>query len=87
MWVCPNYQLVIGGRADKNVDWNCDGKISSKVSADVNGDGQRTKLGNLNNWGNIVYGGGAVGGGRTAVKQSTSVMKELTYEEHQRMHG
>ena len=83
-WVCPNYTFKIGGRADRNLDWNCNRKLSTKVKADINGDGYLTTLGTFNNWGHIVYGGGAVGGGPAAVSSSTKVMKELTFEEHQK---
>ena len=82
-WVCPNYTFKIGGRADRNLDWTCNGKLSKKVKADINGDGQLTTLGTYNNWGNIVYGGGTVGGGPAAFSASTKVMKELTLEEHE----
>lgn len=82
-WVCPNFTFKIGGRADRNLDWTCNGKLSKKVKADINGDGQLTTLGTSNNWGNIVYGGGAVGGGPAVMSESVKVMPELTLEEHQ----
>lgn len=82
-WVCPNYTFKVGGRSDRNLDWTCNGKLSKKVKADINGDGYLSRLGTYNNWGNIVYGGGAVGGGAAVMSESMKVMKELTLEEHQ----
>ncbi|MFT3969368.1 MAG: hypothetical protein QM695_03585 [Micropruina sp.] len=83
-WVCPNYFFRIGGRADRNLDWTCNGKLSTKTKADLNGDGQLSKLGTHNNWGHIVYGGGAIGGGPAAMRDSVTVMDELTFEQHQK---
>ncbi len=83
-WFCPNRSFKIGGRADRNLDWTCNRKLSTKTKADINGDGYLSKLGTYNNWGHIVYGGGAVGGGPAAMRESTTVMKELTFEQHQK---
>jgi len=82
-WVCPNYTFKIGGRSDKNLDWTCNGKLAKKVKADINGDGHLSTLGTYNNWGNIVYGGGAVGGGPAVMSDSMKIMPELTLEEHE----
>lgn len=87
-WVCPGaFFAMTTGRADRNVDWNCDGRISSSVSADINYSGARTTLGSWNNWGNLVYGGGAIGGGpSTAGLSRGSVLpNELTLEESRSM--
>ena len=62
IWYCAGIGLVIApGRSDRNLDWNCNNKMSSSVSSDINGDGQKTTLKGFNNWGSIVYGGGDVG--------------------------
>ncbi|MFT4165091.1 MAG: hypothetical protein QM650_07585 [Microlunatus sp.] len=82
-WRCPNYSFKVGRRADRNLDWTCNGRLSRKVKVDINGDGYLSTLGTQNNWGNLVYGGGAVGGGSAAMSESTKVMKELTLEEHE----
>ncbi len=82
-----NSSLFQSGRADRNIDWNCNGRLSTSVSADINGDGQLSTLKSYNNWAHIVYGGGAVGGGAStfSTKSSKPVMQELTLEESQRL--
>lgn len=84
-WYCPNGSFVTSpGRADRNLDWTCSGRISPRVSADINGDGVRSTLTSYNNWGHLVYGGGAVGGGAVSPLTSQSVAdspRELTYKE------
>jgi hypothetical protein len=82
-WICPaGFLKTSATRSDKNLDWNCNGSLQSNVSADINGDGLKNTLDSWNNWGNLVYGGGAVGGGQSA---SSILPRELTFEEHQQM--
>ena len=87
-WFCPGgIQTISPGTANGPLDWNCNGLLSGTVAADVNADGAHTTLAGFNNWANITYGGGAVGGGASPIsamataKTPPPVMRELTAEE------
>ncbi len=84
-WVCPNFSFAAGGPAHKNLDWTCNGSLSTSVGADINGDGTRNTLGTANNWGNMIYGGGAVGGvdALMASESMADLEDELTLETYQ----
>lgn len=85
-WFCPSGEQRTSARADKDVNWNCSKTIQSSVSADINDDGEKTTLSSFDNWGNLSYGGGAVGGGASQLSHSSKdvvVPRELTLEEHQ----
>ncbi len=63
MRTCPGQtNLMLVAAANGPIDWNCDGKIEASVSADINQDGQRTVLTTYNDWPNLVFTGGAIGG-------------------------
>ena len=81
-WYCPNVtaRLTPAG-ANLPIDWNCNGTASGVVSVNVNNEGGITTLGTQNNWGSLVYGGGAVGGGVSAGLSGTTVPSELSYNE------
>lgn len=84
-WICPNFsQAVSPGTANGPLDWNCDGSAAGTVSTDVNGDGSLHNLAGWNNWGTLVYGGGAVGGGAdppTVRGNGRAPLPELTLEQ------
>jgi hypothetical protein len=87
-WFCPDGSLTTSpGTANGPLDWNCNGIAAGTVAADINGDGVLTTLRSFNNWANIVYGGGAVGGGTTPLKRLANaedppvLMRELTAEQ------
>ncbi len=49
--------------ANGNIDWNCNGNsVEVGVATDINRDGARTVLSTANDWQNIVFNGGAIGG-------------------------
>jgi hypothetical protein len=79
-YYCPNFAYVTTpGTSNGPIDWNCNGVASGAVAVNVNGDGSFGNLEGFDNWGNIVYGGGAVGG--AGGRSSQTVLDELTLEE------
>ncbi|MFC6158142.1 zinc metalloprotease [Kribbella jiaozuonensis] len=83
-WKCPNGTTrVTAGAANAPIDWNCDGDTTdTTTAADINGDKTTSILIAQNNWANIVFGGGAVGGGTTPrTKTPASELQELTHDE------
>jgi hypothetical protein len=49
--------------ANNPIDWNCNGvNNEANVATDVNRDGVRTVLTTFNDWPNLVFNGGAIGG-------------------------
>ncbi|WP_278258787.1 hypothetical protein [Nocardioides convexus] len=51
------------GAASQGLDWNCDGDTADAGAWNINADNTRSVLSAQNNWANLVFGGGAVGGG------------------------
>ncbi|MFI5691356.1 hypothetical protein ACIA58_05915 [Kribbella sp. NPDC051586] len=83
-WKCPNGSTrTTAGAANQPIDWNCDGDTTdTTTAADINGDKTTSILIAQNNWANIVFGGGAVGGGTTPrTKTPASELQELTHAE------
>ena len=53
--------LVLNG--NNAIDWNCNGNATeANVATDINEDGTKTTLTSFNDWPNLVYNGGGVGG-------------------------
>ncbi|MET9313456.1 hypothetical protein ABZX12_16675 [Kribbella sp. NPDC003505] len=87
-WKCPNGSTrTTAGAANRPIDWNCDGDTTdTTTAADINGDKTTSILIAQNNWANIVFGGGAVGGGSAPLaKTSAPELQELTHDEWTRM--
>lgn len=83
-WFCPSGAgALTPGTANGPIDWNCNGAASGTVSVDLNKDGARNTLPGYNNWGNLVYGGGAVGAGEDVSVASVSPehLEELTWDQ------
>jgi hypothetical protein len=82
-WKCPNGTTrTTAGSADKPIDWNCDGDTTdTTTAADINGDKTTSILIAQNNWANLVFGGGAVGGGTAQAKAPAAELQELTVQE------
>jgi hypothetical protein len=83
-WKCPNGSTrTTAGAANQPIDWNCDGDTAdTTTAADINGDKTTSILIAQNNWANIVFGGGAVGGGTTPrTKTPASELQEITHDE------
>ncbi|WP_427887450.1 zinc-dependent metalloprotease family protein [Kribbella sp. GL6] len=83
-WKCPDGKTrTTTGAANQPIDWNCDGDTNdTTTAADINGDKTTSVLIAQNNWANIVFGGGAVGGGtEPRAKTPASELRELTHEE------
>ncbi|WP_432884440.1 hypothetical protein ACQPYH_43875 [Kribbella sp. CA-245084] len=83
-WKCPNGSTrTTAGAANQPIDWNCDGGTTdTTTAADINGDKTTSILIAQNNWANIVFGGGAVGGGTTPrTKTPASELQEITHDE------
>jgi hypothetical protein len=86
-WFCPSgAQAASPGTANGPLDWNCNGIRSGTVRVDVNGDGLVGTLAGWNNWGTLIYGGGAVGGGASPGGRSSQQVLpgELTWEQAKR---
>jgi hypothetical protein len=70
----------------KPIDWNWNGGVQNSVAVDINCDLSKTVLNSQNNWQNIIYNGGSIGGvGAGKTKQiltAEEMPKELTYEEN-----
>lgn len=62
-WYCGDSLRTTTRGANKPIDWNCDGRKSSSVRADVDGSGGLSTVKGYNDWAHLRYGGGAVGGG------------------------
>ncbi len=86
IWSCPSGGTMISpGTAHGPLDWSCGGFVGGTVAADLNGDGVLSNLLGYNNYANLTFGGGAVGGGvsgLTALSRSKSpvVPEELSFE-------
>ncbi|MEV8376454.1 hypothetical protein AB0P21_27170 [Kribbella sp. NPDC056861] len=83
-WKCPDGTTRTSGAANAGIDWNCDGDTVDTASTSINGDTSKTTLSAQNNWANIKFGGGDVGGGSTQSKTRTpaSELKEMTQQEY-----
>ena len=86
-WKCPNGSTrSTSGPASGPIDWNCDGDTADTSAADINDDNATSTLTAQNNWANLVFGGGAVGQGRTVeAKTAPSELHELTHDEWESM--
>jgi len=79
--------------ANTNVDWNCNGNNrQTSVASDINQSGGRSTLGQVRNqWRNLTYNGGSIGGPGlmvpTQILHTTHELlyQELTYEMFQQM--
>ncbi|ONI75412.1 hypothetical protein BWI15_06025 [Kribbella sp. ALI-6-A] len=87
-WRCPDNTTRTSGAANLGIDWNCDGDATDTTSADINRDGRSTTLTTQNNWANIRFGGGDVGGGDAQSKTTTpaSELQEMTQQEYAEQH-
>lgn len=83
-WKCPNGTTRTSGAANLGIDWNCDGDTVDTASTSINGDTSKTTLSAQNNWANIRFGGGDVGGGSAQSKTATSAseLREMTQKEY-----
>lgn len=83
-WKCPNGTTRTSGAANAGIDWNCDGDTVDTASTSINGDTSKTTLSAQNNWANIRFGGGDVGGGSAQSKTATSAseLREMTQKEY-----
>ncbi len=63
---------------NKSLDFNCNGKIdATTVGYDINFDGAQTTHGTQNNWANLVWDGGAIGGaGASAPSERAPIVGE-----------
>jgi len=87
-WFCPSgTQALSPGTANGPLDWNCNGVASGTVGVDINHDGFLGTLAGWNNWGTLVYGGGAVGAGAGPAAQSSQrvLPDELTWEQAKKL--
>lgn len=58
-----SWNLLTTLKASGRIDWNCDARYSMQnVKSDVNRDGNRTQLKGFNDWANIKFRKGAIGG-------------------------
>jgi hypothetical protein len=87
-WKCPDNTTRTSGAANLGIDWDCDGDATDTTSADINRDGRSTTLTTQNNWANIRFGGGDVGGGDALSKTTTaaSELQEMTQQEYAEQH-
>jgi hypothetical protein len=87
-WKCPDNTTRTSGAANLGIDWNCDGDSVDTASADINRDGGKTTLTTQNNWANVRFGGGDVGGGSAQNKTKTPAheLREMTQQEYQHEH-
>lgn len=74
---------ITPGTSNGPIDWSCGGAIQAGTVADVNNDSVLSTLAGWNDWANLVYGGGAVGGGVAAIPAVP--IEELTFEESQQI--
>lgn len=81
-WKCPNGSTRTSGAGNAAIDWNCDGDTADTAVTSINGDSSRTTLTAQNNWSNIRFGGGDVGGGSPQSKTPTTELRELTQQEY-----
>jgi hypothetical protein len=82
-WKCPNGTTRTSGAANAAIDWNCDGDTADTAATSINGDTSRTTLTAQNNWANIRFGGGDVGGGSPQkTRTPASELRELTQQEY-----
>lgn len=68
------------GPANQPIDWNCNGTASGTVSTDINRTNSKSTLTASNNWAEIQFGGGAVGG---AGSLAESVSPTVEHHEHE----
>jgi hypothetical protein len=68
------------------IDWNCNGNTTdSNLPFDVNNDSQLTSLSGFNDWANIKFKGGLVGGGDSTLLPMDTTVREITPEEAQKV--
>ncbi len=84
-WKCPNGTTRTSGAANAAIDWNCDGDTADTANTSINGDNTRTTLTAQNNWANIRFGGGDVGGGSPQSKTATHELHEMTVQEYKNL--
>jgi len=60
---CEGDNSPIAFDFNRAVDWNCDGLTNGVVKADINADRNTSRLVSQNNWRNLRWTGGAIGGG------------------------
>ncbi|MCW1248784.1 hypothetical protein ODZ83_00975 [Acaricomes phytoseiuli] len=67
-YFCPDRtKRTTSASADRPIDWNCDGSISSgSISADINNDNNRSTQTAQNNWASLSFSGGSVGAGASS---------------------
>jgi hypothetical protein len=85
-WFCGSEQNW-ENNANGSVNWNCNktlglfGKlIENRVSADINRDGNRDTLSSYNDWSNIKFKGGRIGGGVVLSEPLEIIVDELDIE-------
>jgi len=89
-WICPaGFLTTSATTANGPLDWNCNGVATNNpVAVNLNGAADGSVLTGWNDWGNLVFGGGAVGAGIAEggieVPQTPLDGSELTFEEHLR---
>ncbi|MFC7492351.1 MULTISPECIES: hypothetical protein [unclassified Knoellia] len=86
-WYCGTTKQTSAGAASNPIDWNCDNDtVDNPVATDINRSGSQTTLTAQDNWDNIVFGGGLVGGAGSRVATTTDGLRELTKREWAQLH-
>lgn len=71
---------AVGGNFNQPVSWDCDNKTNETVQSDVNNDGRLDKLIGQDNWDNLIWDGGEIGGAGASAPSAPAERDELTYQ-------
>lgn len=77
-YYCKGSAKTVDRLGSEGIDWNCDGKISGIVSADINNDGKTSSLVSQDNWKNLDLKGGITSRGFLAPNTNERHEQELT---------
>ena len=74
--------------ASKPIDWNWNGIVQNSVAVDLNCDGNKEMLTSWNDWQQIIFNGGTIGGvgpEKIMTMQRENLPKELTLDEYKKI--
>lgn len=82
IYYCGTTKTTTPGAASNPISWNCDGdSTDTGLVSDLNKDNTTGTLTAQDNWDNVVFGGGAIGGAGAKVAVTREGLTELTRQQ------